>query len=70
MGLIKAIIDKSELCQAEIARESKFTEANLSIQKNTESKYLKKIARVMSGAGVNEVTAEENGMVITIKLKQ
>ena len=69
MGLFKELFYKSRRTQTELSNVLNYTPANLSILKRKQPPYFIKLEKAMLTLGIDNLSAQEGNLIITIQLK-
>jgi hypothetical protein len=69
MGIFKELFYKSRRTQKELSDVLNYTPANLSILKRKQPPYFIKLEKAMQTLKINNLTAQEGNLIITIQLK-
>jgi len=69
MGIFRELFYKSRKSQTELAKKLNYSDAKISFLKRRKINYFSQLEHSMRTLSVNEVEAEENGLIITVKLK-
>jgi transcriptional regulator len=69
MGIFKELFYKSRRTQKELSNVLNYTPANLSILKRKQPPYLIKLEKAMQTLKIDNLTAQEGNLIITIQLK-
>jgi transcriptional regulator len=69
MGIFKELFYKSRRTQKELSDVLNYTPANLSILKRKQPPYFIKLEKAMQTLKIDNLTAQEGNLIITIQLK-